>query len=256
MIFNMTGGMPLNFKVKAYASESELPATAAENTIAVITTTAISGYQFSSEQPSSPVNGFVWIQTSTSSTNAFDATKKNPIVVYPTAAKQYVSGNWVTKTAKSYINGKWNAWVRYLYEKGVQNVAWKPKTELYNVSGWDCLEPDFNSTNIYLQGGSSENDTCVCGVVTSAKVSLAGFTKLTVKLSAMENISDLSTLYVQITSRQDDTWDANFAVAFTEATESSSTSVIELPFNTSGSYYISIFTMRRATATITEVYLS
>lgn len=54
MILNMSGGAggaSLNFDVKAYASEAALPATAKENTIAIITDTAITSYDFSATKP-------------------------------------------------------------------------------------------------------------------------------------------------------------------------------------------------------------
>lgn len=110
MIFNMTGGVPLNFKVKAYASELLLPASAAENTIAVITETPISGYQFSVEKPENPVEGHVWIATATQSETPFSATKKNPVIVYPQLASQYVGGVWIPLTAKTYQHGSWVDW--------------------------------------------------------------------------------------------------------------------------------------------------
>ena len=49
------GGGGLNFSVKAYASESSLPASASENTIAVITETAITMWVADVKEPESPV---------------------------------------------------------------------------------------------------------------------------------------------------------------------------------------------------------
>ena len=121
MIFNVTGGggAALNFKVVAYASEDALPATAAENTIAVITDTAITSYIFSAEEPSPATAGMVWIQVGASSPVEFNALKKNTIQVYPLRVKQYVDGAWVAKTAKSYQNGVWQNWQVYLFKDGV-----------------------------------------------------------------------------------------------------------------------------------------
>lgn len=110
MIFNMTGGIPLNFKVKAYASADLLPATAAENTIAIITETPISEYMFSVEQPENPVDGMVWVATGTGSPSEFNALKKNGLQVYPQSAMQYIGGAWENVTAKSYQNGEWVVW--------------------------------------------------------------------------------------------------------------------------------------------------
>ena len=107
MIFNMTGGAGLNFKVKAYASELLLPATAAENTIAVITETAISSYVFSADEPEAPDEGMVWFAVGTSSSAEFNALRKNELNIYPLSAKQYVSGAWVDVEAKIHQHGEW-----------------------------------------------------------------------------------------------------------------------------------------------------
>lgn len=113
------GGASLNFGVKAYSTESVLlAATPKENTIGIITTTAINGWEFAAVEPMEPVEGMVWISTGTSSPVQFNALKKNEIAVYPLSVKQYVSGAWVDKTAKSYQGGKWVDWIVWLYNKG------------------------------------------------------------------------------------------------------------------------------------------
>lgn len=117
------GGSDLNFKVIAVTSESALPSTAAENTIAVITTAPITSYVFASSAPTSPTEGMVWFATGTASGVGFNAIKKNGLWVYPTGCQQYVSGAWIEKTAKTYQNGAW--------------AAWQIKTWLYNA-GDEC----------------------------------------------------------------------------------------------------------------------
>jgi hypothetical protein len=122
MVFNVSGGggVALNFKVLAYATESAMnAATPTENTIGIITTTPITSYVFSITQPTGSA-GMVWITTGTTSINEFNALKKNSIQVYPQAAKQYVSGAWVDKTAKSYMGGVWEEWLpkNYLFKAG------------------------------------------------------------------------------------------------------------------------------------------
>lgn len=118
MIFNMTGGISLNFKVKAYASELLLPETARENTIAVITTAPISGYQISADEPANPEEGYVWISTGTVSGTPISVVKKNPLIIYPAYAWQYTDGAWAAVTAKTYQNGAWMDWITYLYTAG------------------------------------------------------------------------------------------------------------------------------------------
>ena len=122
MIINMTGGgggAALNFDVKAYATEEALlAATPKENTIGVITQTAITSWAFSATEPAEPVAGMVWISTGDSSGVAFNALKKNAIQVYPLSAKQYVDGAWVDVTAMSYQGGEWVEWLTAIFDEG------------------------------------------------------------------------------------------------------------------------------------------
>ena len=71
--------------------------------------------------------------TGTSSAVAFNAVKKNTVMVYPLSAKQMVGGTLVDKTAKSYQNGEWVDWIVYLYNKGNQYVSitggWESHTD-------------------------------------------------------------------------------------------------------------------------------
>lgn len=162
------GGEGLNFDVKAYASEAALPATAKENTIAVITTTAISGYQFSVEQPAAPTSGYVWFAETTSSAVVFSVTKKNPIMVYPRSAKQYVGSTWVDVEARSYQDGAWvDWWDQYIYKNG---------DEYTNITGgWtvngvatkeeDCIDlPVVNTNSGRNAGGYTGNKIDLTGI--------------------------------------------------------------------------------------------
>lgn len=110
---------PLNFKV---VSGTTQPSNAVENMIWVNTDTTISGYVFSATQPTSPAEGMAWITVGTSSPIAFNALKKNSIMLHPISAKQYVGGAWVDKEAKSYQGGAWVELVArtYLYDLGDQ----------------------------------------------------------------------------------------------------------------------------------------
>jgi hypothetical protein len=121
MIFNMSGGgggAGLNFDVKAYASESALPATAQENTIAVITDAAITSWHFDAVEPAEPVEGMAWIKTGASGMTRFNALKKNALYVYPNACSQYIGGAWVAKDAMLYTGGEWVRWELWLITNG------------------------------------------------------------------------------------------------------------------------------------------
>lgn len=104
------GGTSLNFKVVGGLTR---PTNPPEKTIWVNTATPITSYIFSATEPSSAEEGMVWISVGTASNVAFSATKKNPIMVYPLYAKQYVSGAFESVSAMSYQEG-WKEWSRYL----------------------------------------------------------------------------------------------------------------------------------------------
>ena len=101
------GGGGLNFAVKAYASESTLPATAKENTIAVITETAIASWIVDVKEPENPAAGMVWIEVGTESEVAFNLMKKNAIYIYPASVKQYAGSTWADVDAFIYQGGSW-----------------------------------------------------------------------------------------------------------------------------------------------------
>lgn len=105
---------------------STQPASALDKTIWVETSTAISSYVFSADEPETPAAGMVWVKTGSSSPVEFNALNgNNVLMVYPTQCKQYVSGAWAAKTAKSYLNNGWQDWAVWLFMAGTgQVVEW------------------------------------------------------------------------------------------------------------------------------------
>lgn len=192
------GGAALNFKVAAYASAGSYPATAAENTIGIITTTAIPGYVFAPSEPDTAglAAGTVWIKTGTSSAVGFNALKKNAIMIYPTACKQLVSGTWVDVTAKSFIGGAWVDWVAYLFtEDDGQVVPWVFSS--YNSNG------TVSEQNGAIVFSYSAVDNAYTAAGTENAVDLSGFTKLCfdVQVSTMYSSSE-GPIVVGVTSAQ------------------------------------------------------
>lgn len=133
----------LNFKIE---SGNTFPPEAEENTIMVITNNEITEWLFSPEEPESPIEGMVWIKTGTFSAVEFNALVANGITVYPMSVKQYISNEWVDKTAKSYQNGEWVDWITYMYKEGNQYTdltgGWTSYGNYANIS--------FNSDHIHL----------------------------------------------------------------------------------------------------------
>lgn len=118
MIYHLTrGGAPLNFKVVG----NPKPDTPRKNTIWIDTDTPINGYTLSADAPAEPAEGMVWIFTEADSAVPFSATKKNPIMVYPHAAYQYIGGAWVQKPAQTYMDDAWQDWYTYLFNAGQVN---------------------------------------------------------------------------------------------------------------------------------------
>lgn len=116
MIFNMTGGTSLNFKVVGGTTE---PSNPKENTIWVNTDKEITGWNFASEQPEDMKEGEVWIPTGKPSTIKVNLLKKNSVIVYPLSAQQMISGELKEATAKCYQNGEWvELWNGYLFDNG------------------------------------------------------------------------------------------------------------------------------------------
>lgn len=129
MIFNMAGGgAPLNFKVEAYASELLLPASAKENTVAVITETPITGWAFSATEPEAPAEGMVWVQTGSDSVAPFNALKKNMLMAYPMRVYQYAAEAWTIKTAKTFVSGAWTDWGSVIFGGASDFDKWTATT--------------------------------------------------------------------------------------------------------------------------------
>ena len=101
-------GVELNFSVVGGTTQ---PTNPIENMIWVNTDVEITSWIFSVSEPSVKEEGMVWFSTSTDSNVEFNVLENNSIQVYPIAAKQYINGVWVTKTAKSYQNGQWQGWM-------------------------------------------------------------------------------------------------------------------------------------------------
>ena len=138
-----SGGASLNFKVVGGLAQPSNPKV---NTIWVSTSEKITSWIFASEASAKPAEGMVWFLTGKTSQAAFNALRKNTVMVYPLSAKQYVGGVWIDKTAKTYKNGAWADWIVWFYRDGVFS------------SSVDCTEKKtptsasivYNDTDIHL----------------------------------------------------------------------------------------------------------
>lgn len=159
MIFNMSGGGGggLNFSIIGGLTQ---PAAPKENTIWVKTETKIPGWVFSPTEPTNPEGGTVFFKTALTSSVGFNALRKNEIAVLPTAAQQYIGGQWKNVEAYAYIGDTWVqfSWLRvYLYNRGDSCNAITGGWRSDNGSSW-LATGTYNindNGNIYLKGNKS-----------------------------------------------------------------------------------------------------
>lgn len=174
------GGTNLNFKVIAVASEDALPETAKENTIAVVTDTAITSWVFASTAPETPEAGMVWIKTGTGGTANFNAIKKNGLWVYPQACQQYVGDAWISKMAKTWQDGAWVRWELNIWPN-VNNLEFTKKLNDSTDNAAITIDQD-NPAKITLKvWDSTAGYLAVCNY--STLVDLTNYSTLTLKMS-------------------------------------------------------------------------
>lgn len=120
------GGGGLNFKVITVASADELPATAKENTIAIISETASlellmrSGSDIPTKRADgTPLNvGDVWISLGTASNATMLFGKKKELAAYPISAYQWNGTQWLWCFGYVFIGTEWKQLGFYLYQYG------------------------------------------------------------------------------------------------------------------------------------------
>lgn len=136
------GGAALNYDV---IGSTSTPAPS-ENLIWVNTENTITSHIFSSSEPESPTEGMVWFNTGATSNVAFSVTEENPIYVYPNSCKQYISNEWVSKSAKSYLNGAWVDWIVRIYSLGDADTFKSFGQSYGSESGIGPAEPNITYT--------------------------------------------------------------------------------------------------------------
>jgi hypothetical protein len=210
----------LNFCVIGGTVEPENPS---ENTIWVNTDVAItnlSSMNVSSNKPSSPLEGEVWIGTADNSPIKMNILKNGNIILCPVIAYQYVNETWNKLDAKIYQNGVWTTlWDGTLYSYGDQYVAVTGGWGLANISSSHTAGTTgaFNTDHIYatnVTGGSygaymknaidltkytTLHVTCTGGTFRMAVAKdmpypLASFAKTTIMSAGTDRTMDISTL--------------------------------------------------------------
>jgi hypothetical protein len=239
MIINMTGSAPaLNFKVVGGAAAPDNPK---ENTIWVNTDVPITGWALSFAEPSEPEEGMVWIVTGTNSKVAFNALKKNTLMVYPTTCKQFVNGAWNNVTAKSYIDGEWVEWRDYLFIENVgQQVPWVFKA--MNAKG----KVSEKNGAIVFEYTTVDNNYMAAG--TENPEDLSGFTKLCFDLEVRTNFtSGGGEFTIGVTSNQVNAEYNNTFIASEKPAADSVRKTIKVDVSGISSGYVSAYGIVNAT---------
>ena len=167
------GGGGVSFTVKGGTTA---PASPKVGTIWVNTDQDITGYTFSATEPESPVEGMVWFLTSKSSTVAFNALKKNALMVYPVSAKQWQSGAWVSKLVSSGTGTGWVSWFDgTIFDNGEQYDG--------VTGGWIHSEGD--TIDKTLTGSCSSTTSFGSYCATVDKIDVTDFTTLNVNVTSL-----------------------------------------------------------------------
>ena len=176
-----------SLNITPYASTDNLPETANENDIAVITEEEITNWCARSDPPIGTAEGSIWIVTKTNGNAWFNiGSASSPIIIYPATVKQYISGAWVHKDSYIFQNGNWKQIVYYLYDAGEEYEAITGGWTIVNGSGGRGVK---NTDNIYL--GYSGSSNRVSGAYTVDVINPQSFSKLYVKY----NITAVNTSY-------------------------------------------------------------
>lgn len=187
------GGAGLNLKVIGGTTQ---PTSPAENTVWVNTSTSITSWVFSAEAPASPTEGMVWIKTGGGSKAPMNIDRKNTVMLYPVACKQYVSGAWADKTAKSCLNGAWTEWVEFVVDGSYHGE------EL--TGGWTKYDNgrfEYVDDGIYIAAG---NDA-----ITNNSFDLSKYSRLCFDVTLTQNNTNLIVGVACDTSWSASTWIAS-----------------------------------------------
>lgn len=175
-----SGGAGLNFKI---VNGTTQPTSPGENTIWVKTSTAITGYMFSSAKPDSAASGTVLIQTAATSNAAFNALKKDTLMVYPDSVSLYTDGSWAKQDAWIYQNNEWTqiswSWL-YVIQNGV--IVTPPGFSTFGYTGNTTL-PTITAGDGYQQIVSTTNSNAV---TTDSNIDLTNITTVYAEINLVK----------------------------------------------------------------------
>lgn len=244
MIINMTGGggSDLNFKV---VGGTEQPSSPSNNTIWV-NTDEIESYVFSATEPESPVAGMVWIEVGTESEVAFNLMKKNAIYIYPASVKQYDGSTWADVFAHIYQNGTWAQFSEIVTELVLYNAGSFPNGELVTQNFGHTPGITKNTDSVTIEATYAYGSTSAGAYLTSSKINLTTYKNLSINVSSAKNM-DRGTISIAVYSDYSNS--SVIARADISSTGALSLSLADI----TGSYYVGLQTYNAYNANVPSV---
>lgn len=220
----------LNFKVVGGTSRPSAPG---ENTIWV-NGEGITSWVLSPVEPQA-AEGLAWISIGGASEYAFNALKKNALMVFPISAKVYTGGAWANAEAEIYQNGEWNnfsvTWDGYYFKDGDQ---YESVTGGWTTDGWNN-QATANAGNgiLYVE---SPNQLYAARIGTASPIDFSGISKLYVDSPTGQGDNFFPGYLLVCTEKQDYTNVAQITISTAGTT---SINVSDL----NGSYYLLLRTL-------------
>ena len=201
---NFKGGSAgQNYRVNV---SSALPPTAAENTVWVESGENTTRYSFSSTAPTS-INGDavrqgdIWIKTGVVSLCAFNAARRNVLMICPVGAYQYnaSTGAWDEKKMAVRLSGQWVYPYQdvTLYDNGYVNAELIGGFNLYPLSGGFGTPTVWEQQSTFLAIYTEANTGAKAGsFVTQKAVDLTGYKNIEVSVTNVYTSSPMCRLAV------------------------------------------------------------
>lgn len=218
----------LNFQVVGAPSA---PSNPAENTIWIKTETAITSWVFSATAPAVSASGMVWISTGAASNFEFNALKKNTILVYPLAAKQYIGNSLTDVPAMIYKSSQWVSWIDVI---DFDQTAWTFKnpfpSRTYTLGTYDLSGKTLK--------GTITNSYQHVVMVKNAKINFADADTLNFVYDLSKSMTGSGGIIVKISRSNSDPTDSS-CVVNQQITENGTNKEVSVDVaSVNGSYYL------------------
>ncbi len=239
------GGAGITLKTAIYPAVGNLPASAEDGTLAVITATPLGIITLDTAQPTAAVAGDLWLSTLFVGRAAIQLSEKPLARAYPFTAAQYIGGVWTFTRAFVY-HGGWVELRAWLYDMGNNHPenggAWAVD---YIESGYGSVV--FNAQNIALTRTIAGSRTSV------KKADPIDFTPANTLKLVLKKTSTAATGYVNVIVDNGTTTLATLTASTWAANEERTLSLDVSALN--GAYYLRVRVMDAATFTLSQAWL-